>query len=239
VGFPLLPPETAATLVPVETLGDGLRDRLNPPILTANSSSVMVPSPLASESLQLLLICVHSSFSRTPFLFVSYCRSRASAYLRTRSSGELPCEDPEGDGEPEVGEEVPPELEGRTELLAPTAGAGEPPELETALVFAAEGGPNPGAADPCEASPNPGTRLAGALLDSPSFFGVSPPDGPAIGGPGGHIPGPDGHIPGPGGCIPPGVPPDRPELRWESASRKACTETGFAGSNPARRTIPS
>jgi hypothetical protein len=151
----------------------------------------------------------------------------------------LRSEDPEEDGEPEEGEAVLLALEDPAEVVAAGAGAGALLELELALVFVAVGTPNPGTVGPCAASPNPGTRLAGALLESLSLFGFSPPDGAAMGGPGGHIPGPEGHMPGPGGGIPPGIPPDRPEPRWESASRKACTETGFAGSNPARRTIPS
>lgn len=195
-------------LLPEEPLDGPERERLKLAILAANSSRVTLPSPLASESRQVLLICIHSSFSRIPFLFLSYCFRSDSAYLRMRSSAWLGEPDDGGD----VDEELP-ELDEPDELLVAAVGAGELP-LEPVVVFAVAGEPKLATADACADVPNPGTRLAVALLAS-ALLPVDPPGEE------------------------PGGPPGLPEDRWAKASRRACKEMGPAGFNPARRTIPS
>jgi hypothetical protein len=168
---------------------------------------------LVSASCHVPRICIHSSFSSTPFLFLSYWRMRLSAYLRIllstwgRSDG--PGEAEAGAG---AGEEV--EAGGVEELPVEAAVEGE---LEAETGLTAAGVPNPGTmATWVPATPNPGTRLVWAGAES-------------------AVP--------PCGASEPGVPepPSREPLppRCDRASAKACMETGPEGSRPALRTTPS
>lgn len=125
---------------------------------------------MVSASRQLPRICIHSSFSRTPFLFLSYWRRRLSAYLRILLSTCERSGDPDGvepddvepeDVEPDGVDEVEDELEataGVEELLEVEVGGEVGLEVDVGL--AAAGGPNPGTTDVWPAGPKPGTRLA-------------------------------------------------------------------------------
>jgi len=179
------------------------------PSLAPNSSSVIVPSPLASASCHVPRICDHSSFSSTPFLFLSYWRRRLSAYLRILLSSWGGADGAAGEG----GEEALEDGGVVGLLLEAELEAGV--ELET-LATVTEA-PNPGTmAVWVAAAPNPGTKVGCAAAES------------AV---------PLCEVPELGVLVPPSREPLPP--RCDKASAKACTETGPEGSRPALRTTPS